>query len=203
MEQRAYDMRERKRTRTRLMIQAEAMRLFADKGYENTTVEDIAYAAAISPRTFFRYFPTKEDVVLWDEYDPIALEFFEARPTDEPLLETLRAFIHEALGGIYRRDPDELLLRVRLLTSVAELRGRMRDQERTASRLMGEFLARTRGLPPDDLDVHVLSAAYGAAVMVALERWVEADGEPDPVALADQALDVLAPKAPQRKRSRK
>ena len=60
----SYDLRERKRTKTRLMIQAEAFRLFAEKGYENTTVDDIAFAAAISPRTFFRYFPTKEDVVL-------------------------------------------------------------------------------------------------------------------------------------------
>jgi len=49
------------------MIQPEALGLFREQGYENTTVEAIAFAAAISPGTFFRYFPTKEDVVLWDE----------------------------------------------------------------------------------------------------------------------------------------
>src|SRR5215468_1308232 len=89
--ERSYDLRERKRTRTRLAIQAEAIRLFAEKGYDNTTIEDIAYAAAISPRTFFRYFPSKEDVVLWDEYDPVLDDLVAARPADESAALTVRA----------------------------------------------------------------------------------------------------------------
>src|SRR6188472_3195108 len=94
---RSFDLRERKRTRTRLMIQTEALRLFAEKGYAETTVEDIAHAAAISPRTFFRYFPTKEDVVMWDEYDPIALDLIQSRPEDEPLAVAFRAVMRETL----------------------------------------------------------------------------------------------------------
>jgi AcrR family transcriptional regulator len=58
-----------------------------------TTVEEIADAAAISPRTFFRYFPSKEDVVIWDEYDPLAPDLLASRPDDEPLAETFRALV--------------------------------------------------------------------------------------------------------------
>jgi AcrR family transcriptional regulator len=191
-QQRGYDLRGRKRTRTRLMIQGEAMRLIAAKGYENTTVDDIAYAAAISPRTFFRYFPTKEDVVMWDEYDPIVPDLFEARPADEPLAESLRAVLNEALGGLYARDRDELLLRARLLTTVPELGARLREEQRTGAKRMAEQLATRRGRPADDLAVQVLAAAFSAAIIVALERWVEDDGKSDLLELLDRALESLA-----------
>src|SRR5262245_16656679 len=190
--ERSYDLRERKRTRTRLAIQAEAIRLFAEKGYENTTVHDIAYAAAISPRTFFRYFPTKEDVVIWDEYDAIAPDLIAARPADEPLVETVRALIREALGGLYRRDRDELLLRVRLLARVPERRARMRDEQRNGERQMAELVAQKRGLPSDDLSAHVLASAFGSAINIALEEWVRDDGTSDLLALLDRAFDALA-----------
>src|SRR5215468_4549892 len=121
---RSFDLRERRRSRMRLMIQAEAFRLFAEKGYAETTVEEIADAAAISPRTFFRYFPAKEDVVMWDEYDPLALDLIAARPEDEPLAETFRAVMRETLGGLYQRDTERLLTRVRLSFAVPELRAR-------------------------------------------------------------------------------
>jgi AcrR family transcriptional regulator len=187
-----YSLRERKRTRTRLMIQGEAMRVIAEKGWENTTVDDIAYAAAISPRTFFRYFPTKEDVVLWDEYDPIAPDMLSARPVDEPLVESMRALIYEALGGLYRRDPDALLLRVRLLLSVPELRARLRDAQGEGEQLLAAHLAEHRGLPADALAVQVLAAAITSTILVALDAWVRDDGKSDLLAILDRALEALA-----------
>ena len=104
------------------MIQTEALRLFDEKGYADTTVEEIADAAAISPRTFFRYFPTKEDIVLWDEFDPLAMDLLESVPDGMPLAETVRAVIRETLNGLYRRDPGRLLTRIRLIFTVPELR---------------------------------------------------------------------------------
>jgi AcrR family transcriptional regulator len=188
----SYDLRERKRTKTRLMIQAEAFRLFAEQGYENTTVDDIAYAAAISPRTFFRYFPTKEDVVIWDEYDPIAPDLVEARPSDEPLAETLRAITREAIGGLYRRDPEQLLMRTRLLTSVPELRARMLAQQGSGGDMLAALLAQKRGLPRDDLAARVIAAAFGAAIITAIDAWHTDDSSSDLLELVDRAIDALA-----------
>ena len=192
MAEQAYDLRERKRTRTRLMIQGEALRLFAEKGYENTTVDEIAFAAAISPRTFFRYFPTKEDVVIWDEYDPIAEDLVAARPSDEAPAATLRAIIREALGGIYRRDPEQLLVRARLLTSVPELRARMLDQQGTGGEMLASLLAQTRGEQADEFRLRVLASALGTAVTVAIDAWQKRDGKGDLLALVDHAIDSLA-----------
>jgi AcrR family transcriptional regulator len=188
----SYDLRERKRTRTRLMIQAEALRLFAEKGYESTTVDEIAFAAAISPRTFFRYFPTKEDVVLWDEYDPIAPDMFAARPDDESLAESLRAFIREAVGGLYRRDRDQLLLRARLLSSVPELRARMLEQQSTAAEDLSALLAGSGRGAADELGLRVIGGAFFVAVTAAIDAWQRDDGKSDLLALVDQAIDALA-----------
>jgi AcrR family transcriptional regulator len=188
----AFDLRERKRTRTRLMIQTEALRLFAERGYQETTVEDIAEAAAISPRTFFRYFPAKEDVVIWDEYDPLVLELVESRPDDESLAEMLRAVVREALGGLYRRDPERLLTRIRLSRSVPELRARFLAEQTHGVELLAPLLARKRGDPADDLHLRVLGASLLAAVIVALDLWQQDDGKSDLLALMDRATDALA-----------
>jgi AcrR family transcriptional regulator len=189
---RSFDLRERKRTRTRLMIQSEALRLFAEQGYAQTTVEEIADAAAISPRTFFRYFPSKEDVVMWDEYDPLALELLEARPNDEPLAESFRAVIRESLAGLLRNDRDRLLSRIRLAAAVPELRARFLDEQTQGIEQIARFLATKRGTPVDDLTLQVVGSALLAAVAAALDRWQKDEGKGDLLALLDRATDALA-----------
>src|ERR1700738_4405496 len=109
----AQGLRERKKQKTRESIQREAMRLFGKQGYEETTVEQIAAAVDISPSTFFNYFPSKEDVVLYDAYDPILAKLLSERPADEPLSISFRRVL-ETMGGIFDRDPDILLARRRL-----------------------------------------------------------------------------------------
>ena len=189
---RSFDLRERKRTRTRLMIQTEALRLFAENGYAHTTVEEIADAAAVSPRTFFRYFPTKEDVVIWDEYDPLVLDLLESRPDNEPLAETLRAVVREALGGLYRRDPARLLSRVQLSASVPELRARFLVEQNNGVELLAPLLARKRAVRGDDLRLRVIGSSLLAAVSVALDIWQKDNGNSDLLALLDRATDALA-----------
>jgi AcrR family transcriptional regulator len=174
------------------MIQTEALRLFAEKGYAQTTVEEIADAAAISPRTFFRYFPSKEDVVMWDEYDPLVADLLAARPDDEPLAETFRAVIRETLGSLYRHDPERLLARVRLSATVPELRARFQDERTQGIDEIGPLLAQKRGAPVDDLTLRVVGSSLLAAVSVALDRWQADDGKTDLLALLDQATETLA-----------
>src|SRR5690348_5485874 len=91
----APGLRERKKAKTRAAIQRHALRLFREQGYEATTVNQIAEAAEISPSTFFRYFPTKEDVVLYDAVDPVAFAAFEAQPRELSPIEALRRTLHE------------------------------------------------------------------------------------------------------------
>jgi AcrR family transcriptional regulator len=73
-------LRERKKARTRAAIREHALRLFGEQGYQRTTVEQIAAAAEVSPSTFFRYFPTKEDLVLQDDMDTRMVEAFGRQP---------------------------------------------------------------------------------------------------------------------------
>jgi AcrR family transcriptional regulator len=180
------------------MIQTEALRLFTEQGYAQTTVEEIADAAAISPRTFFRYFPTKEDVVLWDEYDPQIGELLAARPEEEPVAESFRAIIRETLGGLLRRDPDELLTRVRLLSSVPELRSRFLEMQASwlsssegQSSELAATLARRHSVP-DDRQLRVTLGALSAAVTIAIDEWQRDGGKSDLLSLFDQTVDALA-----------
>jgi len=91
-------LRERKKAKTRSAIQEHALRLIRERGYGATTVEDIAAAAEVSPSTFFRYFPTKEDAVLYDDLDPIILAAYAAQPPGRGTIAALRSVVKQGVG---------------------------------------------------------------------------------------------------------
>jgi AcrR family transcriptional regulator len=173
-------------------IQGEALRLFAERGYDQTTVEDIADAADISPRTFFRYFATKEDVVLWDEYDAVVWELLDQRPDGEPPGETMRVITRHAIEGLYRRDPERLLARNQLLFSVPAVRARFLDFARAGvDQLVAGFAAR-RGLQSrDELKLQMTAMAIVDAAGAALDRWQRTDAKTDLLGLLDETTDAL------------
>jgi AcrR family transcriptional regulator len=184
-------LRERRRFRTRRTIQAHALRLFADKGFQATTIEDIAAAAEMAPRTFFRYFPTKEEVVFWAEYPSMLAGFVAARPDDEPALAALHHGIIDGLAAIWDQDGERTLERLRLAFRTPALHPRMRQQQAHWAAGLTKILADRLGQRPDNLQVRAVAAAIAAAVWVAAEEWQAQDGRAELGALIDQALSTV------------
>src|SRR3954447_25415107 len=115
-------LRERKKLKTRRTIQEHALRLFAEQGYDATTIEQIAEAAEVSPSTFFRYFPTKEDVVLTDDYDPLIVAAIRAQPPGMPVVEAVLLGMQQVFDRFTEDDLVSERLRQRLFAEVPELR---------------------------------------------------------------------------------
>jgi AcrR family transcriptional regulator len=185
-------LRERKKQKTRWAIQEHALRLFARQGYEATTVEQIAAAAEVSPSTFFRYFPTKEDVVLADDYDPLLIAAFEAVPPEVPPAAALRQAMRAAFGEIDAAERARVLERTKLSLSVPALRARTLENMAATINMLAEPVARRLGRDPSDFGVRTLVGAWLGALIVAVFEWVASDGAKDLGDLADQALAHLA-----------
>ena len=183
------DWRARKKAATKLSIQEHALRLFVEKGYDATTVDEIAAAAGVSHMTFFRYFPRKEDVVEYDEYDPLLEDLIAARPTDEPPLTALHAAIRVGLEAILETDRDALLIRTRLVLHNPVLRARNLVAQDNTRDLFARALARRAGLAEPDFATTVLASAALAAIGVAIQTWADSDG--DLIALMDGAFSAL------------
>lgn len=164
-------LRERKKLRTRAAIQKEALRLFLKKGYEETTIEDIAEAVEISPSTFFNYFPSKEAVVFQDDLDPLILAEFDAVPPDVNAIGALRIAMKKVLGRVSAQNYAFVPERIQLVIKTPELRAAMLNQFAELIDVMAEPIARRAGKAPKDFAVRnvagallgVLIAAYFAA----------------------------------------
>ncbi|GGK68778.1 TetR family transcriptional regulator [Sphaerisporangium melleum] len=190
-EQRHLGLRERKKAKTRRTIQEHALRLFTEQGYENTTVEQIAEAAEISPSTFFRYFPTKEDTVIQDEYDPMIAEAFLAQPATLTPLAAMRAAVRQVFGRIMPQDEQTILQRSRLIWSIPSLRARQVDGQVAAMTMLREVMTQRTGRSPDDFHLRVLAGAIAGAWIAAIETWIESDGEESLADLMDRVLVLL------------
>jgi AcrR family transcriptional regulator len=182
-------LRERKKAKTRAAIQEVALHLFERQGYEATTVEQIAEAAEVSPSTFFRYFPTKEDVALYDPLDPLFIAAFRAQPAELTPLAAMRAAFHE----VFNADSPEVAgqaVRAELIMNVPELRMRMLDSFIETIDLFSRVVAERAGRPADDFASRTL---VGAVVGVAISTWLDSRGDIGARFIdgIDRALDLL------------
>jgi len=187
----ADDWRSRKKATTRRTIQEHALRLFAAKGYDKTTVEEIAAAAGVSHMTFFRYFPRKEAVVETREYDPMIKELIVARPPDEPPLTAIGAAIRTSIAAILPIDRDRLLTRVRLIYRTPELRARHWIAQDDTRDLFARALARRAGLPEPDFATTVQAATAVAALDAALDAWAQTPDNTDLDAMTAAAFAAI------------
>lgn len=183
--------RERKKIQTRQAIRRAAYRLFEEQGYDATPVDQIAAAADVSPSTVFRYFPAKEDIVLTDEYDAVLENGIRARPTDEPVIESVRQVSIEALRAMSAEERGELVQRVRLIHEVPAVRGRTAEHTARDAAMLTAVLAERSGRPADDLQLRVISAAILAALQEALLHWGESGRTGGPEESVHRALEVL------------
>ncbi|MFF3498893.1 TetR/AcrR family transcriptional regulator [Streptomyces sp. NPDC003247] len=184
-------LRERKKIKTREAIRAATYALVEEQGYDATTIEQIAERAEVSPSTVFRYFPTKEDIVLTDEYDPVLLEEVRSRPADEPWPDTIRSVLREAVRTGVDADLEVARLRTRLMVEVPAVRSRMMESMSVTGRLLCTAIGERTGRDPDSLEVRVYAMALIGGLMETSLYWAEKGHQDDFTSLVDRTLLVL------------
>ncbi|GAB3801318.1 TetR family transcriptional regulator [Humibacter antri] len=183
-------LRERKKARTRASIQSHALRLFTEQGYEATTIDQIIDAAEVSESTFFRYFPTKESVVLFDEFDPRIVAAYDAQPEESSPIAAMRAAMREALNELTDAQKQEQRERLPLLLGVPALRAAMLDQLSQGMLLLSEAIAHRSGRPSDDFQVRTIAGAIVGCMFAVLGRLMDEPGA-DMFELIDEAFGYL------------
>lgn len=176
---------------SRTDLEALALELFAVRGFEATTVDDIAAAAGIGRRTFFRYHRSKNDAVWGDFEQGLAnlRAFLDGVDPAQPLLDALR----EAVLAFNRFDEAEVprhRKRMALILGVPALQAHSTLRYAAWRQVIAEFAARRLGMQEDALLPQLVAHSCLAAAMTAYEQWL-ADPAADLATLLDQALRAL------------
>jgi AcrR family transcriptional regulator len=184
-------LRERKKQKTRRVLSEIALRRFAEKGVDATTVEEICEEAEVSVSTFFRYFTSKEAAVFADENERVEVvrEVIEGAPADEPLPDVIR---RAALTLIDYDLENKLELHryMELIATEPALAAYSLQAQNSSMAIFTDLVAKRLGLDPEtDLLPRLVVAGAYAAVNTAWGAWIATDG--DLRALVNQAFDVL------------
>ncbi|MGD9705944.1 MAG: TetR family transcriptional regulator [Acidimicrobiia bacterium] len=178
---------------TRHALVEASLRLFATKGYEATSTEEIAEAAGVSPRTFFRYFPTKESVLFFGAYDFMRSfhGVFIAQPPGLSDLDAARHALVVLAPGVSRLRERIQLYELAVGSSMV-LRGREQVNREQHARTMAEAIAERRGLRRPDAACELLASICHVVLRRALEEWLHGPVRGDLAVVLGQQFDLLA-----------
>jgi AcrR family transcriptional regulator len=185
-------LRERKKQRTREAIVAAALQLFEERGFDQTTIADIAEAADIAPRTFFGYFPSKEDVVFADFQD--VFDGLSARLSDRPEQETAIDAIREWIAALLEEmDPadDRERCRKRVIGDSPALADHNRALMGRIEELLAENIARDLDDRPGDVRPRMIASAVIGALSALDIKSAEQPTHEEALAMVDEALTFL------------
>jgi AcrR family transcriptional regulator len=183
-------LRERKRLQTRERLTSAAMSLFLERGFGETTLDEIARAAEVSRRTFFHYFASKEDLVFaWqDEMNADLIASVARQPAGLSPLDAAQNGIMTAVSRIAREDALAL---ARLVHDSPALRARDQVKYEAMERALAAVLRERSGSERGDLDARLAATVAIGALRVASELWLEDGGREDPTAYAERAFAIL------------
>jgi AcrR family transcriptional regulator len=164
-------LRGRKRAESHARIQAEAIRLFLERGFDATTLDDIANAADVSRRTLFHYFASKEEIVFStrSDFPDLIAEAVRQRPVDEPLLDMVENVLRD-LSSHYQSTQARGL--ARLIHNTPTLRAGEQAKYEKVEQVLVRALADRKGLPDSNLACRVTAAVAIGMLKLSIEAWL-------------------------------
>jgi AcrR family transcriptional regulator len=184
--------RQEHKRRTQRALQDAALGLFAEQGYDETTTDEIAEKAGVSPRTFFRYFPTKESVLFVGEYGWFQsfTKQFLAQPDDLSDFEAIRQTLLDLAPGL-AKIRRALALYEKAVASSPTLRGGVHDRQQEDIATIAGTIATRRGLPEADEGCTVLATVALLTYRNALMRWLAGPAAETPGDMISASLDAV------------
>ena len=182
-------LRERNKTRTMRELQGSALDLFVERGFDQVTVEDVAAAGGVSPSTIYRYFGTKERIVIWDEADRNITAELTRRLGRQPPMEAVRDSLIATFADI--ANLSRLLRRVQFIYATPQVHAAAVEQQLADQAELAAAFATASGRKQPSLEDSVLAGACTAALGAAVEHWQAGDGRASLPELITEAFEAL------------
>lgn len=186
-------LRERKKARTHKQLQDAALQMFLEHGFDQVTIDDIAAAVEVSKSTFYRYFESKEDVLLGNSAERLASvrQAIDRRPTDQPVLAAVREAM-VSLVGQYDEARDATLLKAQVMAVSPSLKARNLEQQAAWESMVADFVRSRLPMSRErELHARVIAASVIACVRATVDYWLDTQGHERLAELVDDVLGAL------------